>query len=467
MERSMGKSSAPVSAHKEKLILSAVCLLVFLPVAYLLLNMGVEGFQAQMSEYAYVLLNPVPSLVVCTMLSGVLYLALLLLFNRWNPSAGVVPFVLFAALVGAALLIRLSMFGVSSRDYWLYLSRWVEQMRVCPGVTALSQNIGDYNMPYLYILFIITKLNLAPILLIKFVSVVFDCLLAYYVMKLVSFAGLRLSMQIASFCAVLLIPTVVLNSAFWGQCDAIYTALALGALYYGLQEQSRKCMAFIALAFSVKLQTIFFLPIILVLLLIKKIKWEDIWLFPVTFLTTLVPAIAAGRPVISTISIYFQQVGEHPGLVLNAPSVFQLMPEEPVGIFSIAGILAAGCAVLALLYYVWSKRELLDTKALLITAFLFCAIIPYLLPKMHDRYFYGADILSFVLLFYLPKRWFVPLGVVFSSFVSYIAYLGPKVIISQVFTALLLLVLIIVVLRDLVEHFRQRETVGNGETHFA
>ena len=37
------------------------------------------------------------------------------------------------------------------------------------------------------------------------------------------------------------------------------------------------------------------------------------------------------------------------------------------------------------------------------------ALTPFLLPKMHDRYFYPADVMSILLAFSVPQFWFVPL----------------------------------------------------------
>jgi Gpi18-like mannosyltransferase len=35
------------------------------------------------------------------------------------------------------------------------------------------------------------------------------------------------------------------------------------------------------------------------------------------------------------------------------------------------------------------------------------ACFPFILPRMHDRYFYPADVFSIVLAFYMPELWFV------------------------------------------------------------
>jgi Gpi18-like mannosyltransferase len=37
-------------------------------------------------------------------------------------------------------------------------------------------------------------------------------------------------------------------------------------------------------------------------------------------------------------------------------------------------------------------------------------LVPFVLPSMHERYFYLADVLTLILAFYLPRQlWFVPI----------------------------------------------------------
>lgn len=44
------------------------------------------------------------------------------------------------------------------------------------------------------------------------------------------------------FCLLLLLPTVILNGAFWGQCDALYGALTLHALACALEGRNRSSL---------------------------------------------------------------------------------------------------------------------------------------------------------------------------------------------------------------------------------
>ena len=49
--------------------------------------------------------------------------------------------------------------------------------------------------------------------------------------------------------------------------------------------------------------------------------------------------------------------------------------------------------------------------------------MPYILPKMHDRYFFPADVLSIVFAFYWPRYWYVPIVMGTTSLLAYAKFL--------------------------------------------
>lgn len=130
--------------------------------------------------------------------------------------------------------------------------------------------IVAYLLPYgcphtpscLYLLAIASYLfpEVSKIHVIKGISVVFDFVLAFFVFRCVrlKYSTPRMNLMPAlAACAVLLAPTVILNSAMWGQSDAIYTSFLIACLYFLLA--GRQVAAFIAfgMGFSVKLQQSF------------------------------------------------------------------------------------------------------------------------------------------------------------------------------------------------------------------
>ena len=50
-------------------------------------------------------------------------------------------------------------------------------------------------------------------------------------------------------------------------------------------------------------------------------------------------------------------------------------------------------------------------------------LIPFLLPKMHDRYFYPADVFAIVLAFFRPSFWYIAVLLQVSSTMAYSRFL--------------------------------------------
>jgi Gpi18-like mannosyltransferase len=82
----------------------------------------------------------------------------------------------------------------------------------------------------------------------------------------------------------------------------------------------------------------------------------------------------------------------------------------------VAGVCAA---VIAALMY---RQKNLSAKGIVFISLACVLLLPYFLPRMHERYFYLADLFSVLYALYDPKRWYIPVLVVTSS--SFIAYMG-------------------------------------------
>ena len=367
-------------------------------------------------------------------------------------------------MVSVAFIIRLAVFPYQSGDYNSFLAGWIEQMRSLSFSESLAAEIGDYNMPYLYLLALISRTPFSGLYAIKLISVVFDGFLAFAGMKLVGLAGASQNRKLGAFLGILLLPTVLFNSAYWGQCDGIYAALSLLGLYAGLTRRGNLCVVLFAAAFSFKLQTVFLLPILVVLLFVKRIRLVHLLWFPVVFFCSGLPALFAGRDFERIFAIYFQQMEAYPYLHLHAANLFQLVEGVDFDSFSLIGMLLAGCAVLVLWYTAWQQRQKLAVSHLIALSFLFSMMLPYLLPRMHERYFFLADCLAVVYLFFYPKRWYFALIVQLSSYFSYCIYLmdGFQPIPLKYF-AIAQLVVILLAARDLFLALRPDPLIPWGE----
>jgi len=87
-----------------------------------------------------------------------------------------------------------------------------------------------------------------------------------------------------------------------------------------------------------------------------------------------------------------------------------------------------GIPLAALLLLTWvlvygRKNFFLNQNIFMLTALISVALVPFLLPKMHDRYFYPADVISLLTVFFMPELWFVAIAYQIISMLSYMPFL--------------------------------------------
>jgi Predicted integral membrane protein len=366
--------------------------------------------------------HPEASMDLTTMLFFGLILIFALMIPWYEGLFKNSKYLLIAVIVlGFAFALRASLLNYRSGDYNVFLSRWVEHFVTHGGFAGLSGNVGNYNVPYLYFLAMFSYLNVSSLYLIKLLSIFFDVVLAFGMMKLAGVFTSSVPKRLSAFLITLLLPTVILNGSLWGQCDSIYTAFAVLALWLVLSDRPKLSMVCMALSFGFKLQAVFIMPIFLVMLFAKRVKFWHFFIFPLTYVVEIIPAVICGKPFMQTLTLYLDQadsVGSK--LNYNSPSLFALFKvKDDIAAFSAMGIALALLFVLAICVWAYIKRDKLGSDALLGIAVLFVVGIPFLLPHMHDRYFFMADVLTLLpAILYVS---YIPVAV-FSSFASLLCY---------------------------------------------
>lgn len=327
--------------------------------------------------------------------------------------------------VAAAFVIRLLCMDYVTLDYENFLSRWVQYFRDNGGFAALDGSVGNYNLPYLYFLALFSYSPIYDLYLIKLLSIFFDVILAWACMKLTAAAGGSQAKRLFAFLATLLLPTVILNGALWGQCDSIYAALGLIAIWLAMTERPALSVVFMALSFSFKLQAIFLMPVYFILLYSHRVKFWHLLLFPLTYIIVVLPAVLAGRPFMDTLMLYFNQAGTvGNGLNYNSPSIFALIRGEvDEKLWSYIGIGLAFTFCALMFFLLWFRRRHMTRELILGAALMFAIGVPFFLPHMHDRYFFAADVLSLAVAAAAPEFALLPICVSFASLLGYHAYL--------------------------------------------
>lgn len=350
----------------------------------------------------------------------------------WMETRSVDQIMLLLLPIGGAMFLRALCLDHATKDYEDFLSQWYVYFKLNGGFKAIAGSVGDYNVPYLYFMAAISYLNVPDLYLIKLFSILWDIVLAWGCLRLVrSLVRERQGSgaPLTAFGAALLLPTVMLNGAFWAQCDVIYGALAIHAAALALEGKNKASVALMAVAFSFKLQAIFILPLWGVLWLAGKVKFRELWVFPLTYMVVIAPAVLLGKPLDDILGVYFRQMGEYPRLVLNAPSVYQFIPygtQLDEQLVARLGIIAAGVLVLILLALGRFLRERLDRELIMTAAVVLCIGVPFFLPHMHERYFFLADVFTLCWACANVRRVPAALLAESASLASYCVYLRLK-----------------------------------------
>ena len=338
--------------------------------------------------------------------------------------------VLCTFLMTLILAIRWRYFDLETTDYQWFLKVWVDYYRQNGGFRAFGTlpPYCNYNVPYLYFLALFSYLPSRDLYLIKLLSMVFDVLLAWGAMKLLGRVTRNKALRLGLFFTVLLWPTVALNSSVWGQCDSIYVCFLLLGIWLALEKRPILSLVMMGLSLSFKLQAVFVLPICAVLWFCGKYKWQHLIVFPLTYVAAILPGVLLGLPFWDTLTFYLTQTDSiGGGLNYNSPSVFAIfwrIPEKDQAAAALLGIAAAAIYLKNLLAMGFECRTRLSDRSILCLALLMAIGVPFLLPHMHDRYFYAADVLSLVLAFAMPTLFLAAPLAGFASFLSYYAYLS-------------------------------------------
>ena len=333
--------------------------------------------------------------------------------------------------VGIAFFLRAACLDYVSYDYRDFLSHWAAFFRDNGGFAAIREQIGDYNVPYLYFMAAISYLPVPDLYAIKLFSILFDVVLAWGGFRLARvLAPDRPAAALTAYLALLLLPTVTLNGAYWGQCDALYGALVLHALACVLDHRPVFSVVLLAVAFSFKLQTVFLLPLWGAFWLCGLVRFRHLLAFPATYFLTAVPALLLGKPLGDILGVYVKQAGQYDqNLVFNAPSVFALLPGDvslssgTMSALAKTGIVLAFALCLAVMLPLAWRKHRPDYSVWMAGAAVLAVGIPYLLPYMHERYFFLADVIALTWACAQRRRLPLALLVQAGSLASYAVYL--------------------------------------------
>ncbi len=318
--------------------------------------------------------------------------------------------ILAVAVLGlAGVILRVAGLGYIGNDMTMCLIPWYDSVDPVNGIKALQNYTGNYGMPYVTILMLLHFLPGEAPVKIKIVSVIFEyaaavgigLLAAHFfedIKKYVAFA--------AGFGLTILYPALIIDGAWWGQCDGIYVSFVVFMILALLKDKPLAASILLGCAFAFKFQTVFILPF-LILFYFRRRKVSALWLLvaPVVVEIFYIPAFFAGYSPLAPITIYLYQADQYPQMYMNYPGLwcfFWQLADYEVFHLPVMFWIAMGFALFFL--FLMDKGSDLSDRTWLEIAFWSSLFPVYFLPAMHERYSTIAELIAIVFAILYPKR---------------------------------------------------------------
>lgn len=314
---------------------------------------------------------------------------------------------------------------------------WSASMKTGYGPSILSTFDGDYNMPYVTVLWLLNYLPGRTIIKVKLFSIIFDYLGAvagglivarvYEMQKDLNgrlFKCRKYAKEIlfvAAYAAVLFYPSAVLNGAYWGQCDMVYVTFLLYMIYALLRDKPSVAMILLGCAFSFKLQAVLILPVLIIYYWkTRKTSIRHFLWVPIVMELLCIPAIIGGCSVFVPFSVYLRQLGRYPYMYVFYPNIWAIFKDAPYYIFSTVANLSiiAVLGVFAVLVIQNGKKETAQQWLRYVLWSVFFTMC--FLPCMHERYGMLLEIVA-ILYAFLDRKYGIYAVIIGAG--SYISYL--------------------------------------------
>ncbi len=289
---------------------------------------------------------------------------------------------------------------------------WYSMLLHLGRFRGISGAYANYTPPTLYLFSLLSLLpsHSSPNVLLKMINMPFilaSSAFAYFIGRQLGATKWRSG---AVALIVLALPEAWENALHWGQYDSVYTTFLLGTALAVLHRRNALAMVIFGSALAFKLQAIFAGPALLGLLLAGELEIWTLALIPLAYVMWMVPAALAGRSWNDLLLVYGHQYGLLSTLSVSAPNFYLLVqPYVSQGTaFRLASMTADVLAVAASVWMAWRYRVRADKSAGPSEAFLWLMTlsqlaVPYLLPRMHERYYFAGNIFAALLLLRRPR----------------------------------------------------------------
>lgn len=300
-------------------------------------------------------------------------------------------------------------FEIVPYDYAAWMGAWYEHFTAVGRLAGFSGPVGNYTPPYLYLLSATSLLDgiLRPLIAVKMLSTAGALWVVYSVYRLLRDCGVTFPLERALWS--LLLPTIFFNVAVLAQADVFWIAPCVLAVAAAIRRNPLPMVLWASLGFTFKAQAVFIAPFVMAMLVrFRAPLWH--WLLPFfVYSVAMLPAWIAGWPAANLATVYLRQVEWLPAdgrpFISNTSNPWVLarlfardLAERSFWI----GYVAAAAGSLG--FVVWVSRHRLVPAQTIAAAALSSAMLPFLLPGMHERFFALAEILAFAYAFAVRDR---------------------------------------------------------------
>jgi Gpi18-like mannosyltransferase len=338
--------------------------------------------------------------------------------------------VMVLPIAGLAAAVALLPLGASTTDMTKFFVPWMNTVQD-RGLASLSGNFAGYTPPYIYLMYVASGLVpwVGTVAAIKLINLPFIAILSVAIYHIVLIASESRERAATAAALLWIAPTPLVNAFAWGQFECVYAAFLALFVLFAIKRAPIAAASMFGVSLTFKPQAIFLLPLLLYLILAKQMRVWHLVFVPAMYLLLMVPAAIAGFRWLDLVnSVYIAPFEAFSVLAMTAPNPWKIVSglqllDYRTGL--LVGTAAAGLA--GLVISVGTLRLEPNARTVVLVAALSGALMPYLLPKMHERYFFVADVMTFTLAFVIPRLWAPAALFQVGSLLSYLPYFGLSI----------------------------------------
>lgn len=328
-----------------------------------------------------------------------------------------------AAVASLSLYLHSLLWWTEPRDMSIFQRPWFEHLVRYGAIGAFAHPFSNYTPAYLYLLAIASLFHgtMEAMYLVKLLSVAGTAFAALALADLIKSTGGNPRWSVLLF----IMPSAVINSALLAQCDALWAGACVFAVAAMIRGRMISALIWCGVAVAFKAQSVFIAPFIVGALIGRRAPWWH-WTIPgFVFVAMMLPAWLAGWPAWDLAMVYPSQPEwvPFPGRLANPWMVATVFAPEGGKSLYWLGFTAVGLSSIAIATL--TSRSVEKPKAMMMLALLSSLALPFFFPKMLERYYFLADLLSLAIAVSVPSRSmiFTAAAVQLASLLSLLTYM--------------------------------------------